>query len=85
MSSDEESDEELSFKPLRKTLISMYEELTRTLETIHSIQTQISQPNMYSYLEKILPKFLETNAKGIELYDFIRSDIEQKNLFVPAD
>jgi hypothetical protein len=78
MSSDEESDEELSFKPLRKTLISMYEELTKTLETIQSIQTQISQPNMYSYLEKILPKFLETNAKGIELYDFIRADIVKR-------
>jgi len=78
MSSDEESDEEVSFKPLRKTLISMYEELTKTLETIQSIQTQISQPNMYSYLEKILPKFLEINAKGIELYDFIRADIEKR-------
>jgi hypothetical protein len=75
MSSDETDEEEFTLKPLRKSMISLYEELTKTVERLNAIQKQVETPAYKDLLESLLPKALESGVKGPAIYDFILSNI----------
>lgn len=75
---DDSSDEEieLTLKPLRRAMKDMYEDLTRIIEQMRKIESQLEKPKIKDKLDPILHKALEQKIKGPEVYDFIIENIK---------
>lgn len=78
MSSDDDSDEEFTLKPLRKSMKLLRNEITTTLESLQSIQSKLQNSTVLQtryFLESLFPKILESGVKGPAIYDYLVANL----------
>lgn len=78
MSSDDESeDEEFTLKPLRNSMIDVYNELTICVENLKRLQKELEKSSVKEFLDSILEKAIQSGVKGVATYDFIVANLPQ--------
>ena len=76
MDTDTETEEDITFDTFITTLETLYEEVHSIITSLTQISTQLETPTVYTILmEKVLPKALEENVRGVDVYQFILDKI----------